>query len=449
LKSLISNPSYLKKTLVHLKPEYFSDKIEREIFKSIEEYHTKYLNVPTLEVLHAELEKKINLSDSEFQQGQALINEFARESKQPDLEWLVNETEQFCLSQSVSNAISTAIEIMGGNGKQPLTAIPDLMREALNISFDTNIGHDYASDYEYRHAKLREQTERMEFDLKWLNLVFGGGLPRKTLSFFLAGPGGGKSLALAHCGAQFYKAGYNVLYVTCELAEERIGERIDANLFDMEIADVYSLGLDQYKKRINIITSMNKGAKFFIREYPPASITSAHIRSLLDELESKKDFKPDVLIVDYMNLLNSSRYKASSGANSYTILKSVAEELRGIAVEKDIAILTATQSNRAGVGAGDLEMTNVSECLLPSTLVEHEQKGLVRLDSIEVGDRIMGSFGFTTIAQIHHPKVKRAYKIKLKSGKEIVCSADHEFPTKTGRKNIKNGLEVGICLNSK
>jgi replicative DNA helicase len=363
LKNLIDNPSYLKKVCCHLKAEYFSDRSEREIFKIIDEYHSKYSNAPTLEVVQAELNKKTTLSQDDFERGQQLINEFAREVKQPDLGWLVNETEQFCLSQSVANAISSAIEIMGGEGKQPLTAIPDLMREALNISFDTNVGHDYASDYERRHAKLREQKERMEFDLRWLNLVFGGGLMRKTLNFFLGGPGSGKSLALVHTGAQFYKAGYNVLYVTLELAEERIGERIDANLFDASVADVYEMGLDQYKKRINIVTSMNKGARFFIREYPPASITAAHIRSLLDELESKKDFVPDILIVDYMNLMNSSRYKASSGANSYTILKSVAEELRGIAVEKDLACWTATQANRGALGASDMEMSNVSESL--------------------------------------------------------------------------------------
>lgn len=363
LKNLIDSPSYLKKVICHLKPEYFSERIEKEIFKSIEEYHTRYHNAPTLEVLSAELEKKVNLSQEEFERGNLIISEFAREVKAPDLEWLVNETEQFCLSQSVANAISSAIEIMGGEGKQPITAIPDLMREALNISFDSNVGHDYAADYASRHAKLREQTERMEFDLHWLNKVFGGGLMRKTLNFFLGGPGSGKSLALVHTGAQFYKMGYNVLYVSLELAEERIGERIDANLFDMEVADVYDLGIDQYKKRINILTSMNKGARFFIREYPPASITTSHLRSLLDELETKKGFKPDILIVDYINLMNSSRYKASSGANSYTILKSVAEELRGLACEKNIACWTATQSNRGGVGASDLDMTNVADSM--------------------------------------------------------------------------------------
>lgn len=363
LKSLIQNPSYLKKVICHLKPLYFSDKVERSIFESIDDYHTKYSNPPTIEVLHAELEKKVNLNQDDFVRGQQIINEFSRETKAPDLEWLVNETEQFCLSQSVSNAIQKSIEIMGGSDKQPLTAIPELMREALNISFDSNVGHDYALDYEQRHTKLREQTERMEFDLRWLNKVFGGGGMRKTLNFYLGGPGSGKSLALVHTGARLYKAGYNVLYVTLELAEERIGERIDANLFDSSVADVYELGIDQYKKRINIITSMNKGARFFIREYPPASITPAHLRLLLDELETKKNFKPDILIVDYINLLNSSRYKASSGANSYTILKSVAEELRGIAVEKDLCCWTATQANRQALGASDMEMSNVSESL--------------------------------------------------------------------------------------
>lgn len=376
------NHTFLRKVICHLKPEYFSDKVDREIFKSIESYLNKYGNPPTLEVIHAEIEKNVSFNEEEFRRASDVLQELAQRSQQPELAWLIEETEQFCLTQSVSIAMSKAIEIMGGSDKQPLTAIPDLMRDALNISFDSNVGHDYAENYVERHNKLREQTERIEFDLKWLNLVFGGGMPRKTLNFFLGGPGSGKSLALAHCGAHFYKSGKNVLYVTLELAEERIGERIDANLFDMSIADVHSLNLEEYKKRINILTSVNGGARFFIREYPPASINAAHIRALLDELKAKKNFVPDILIVDYMNLMNSSRYKASSGANSYTILKSVAEELRGIAVEKDLAILTATQSNRAGVGAGDLEMTNVSESL-GTVMTADVMIGIIRSEELD------------------------------------------------------------------
>lgn len=363
-KSLLSNKDYSKKVLPFLKPAYFSSKAEQQIFKSIMSYVSGYGTVPTIDVIETDIKNVHGFSQEEFNRAQDIVAELEQPFKQPELQWLIDQTEEFCTSQSVMNAVMDSISIIdGSNKKTPRSAIPDILRESLSISFDTAIGHEYVTDLEYRYKKLHENTSRIKFDIDGLNSCTSGGVPRKSLIIFLGGPGAGKSLVMTHIGTSMYKAGSNVLYVTLELAEERIGERVDANLLNTPIQDIPSIPLPNYKAKINKATEKTNGARFFIKEYPPASISSAHLRALLDELESKQNFKPDVLVVDYLNLMNSARFTAGSNNNSYTILKAVSEELRGLAVEKDMICITATQSNRAGVGSSDLDLTNVSDSM--------------------------------------------------------------------------------------
>lgn len=360
----MANKEYAKKVLPFLKQEYFSSRVDREIFKSIEKYYNGYGSLPTIEVIETDIKNVNGFTQDEFNRAQDVVLELGRPFKQPDVQWLLDQTEEFCTSQSVYNAVLQSIAIIDNTDKKtPRSAIPTILREALSISFDTSVGHEYVADIEYRYKKLHENTARIKFDIDGLNNATGGGIPRKTMSLFMGGPGAGKSLVMTHIGTSMYRAGSNVLYVTLELAEERIGERVDANLMNVPICDIPGLPLDTYKAKIIKSTSGCKGARFFIKEYPPASISPAHIRALLDELESKQGFVPDVVIVDYLNLLNSSRYSSGGSNNSYTILKSVSEELRGLAVEKNLAMITATQSNRGGVGSSDLDLTNVSESM--------------------------------------------------------------------------------------
>lgn len=363
-KNILANKEYCKKVMPFLKTEFFATKVDKEIFKSINTYISGYGSIPTIEVIETDIKNVNGFTQDEFNQAQDVISELGKPFKQPDVQWLLDQTEEFCTSQSVYNAVLKSIGIIDGSDKKtPRTAIPDILREALAITFDTAIGHEYVSDLEYRYKKLHENTARIKFDIEGLNSATGGGIPRKTLNLFMGGPGAGKSLVMTHIGTSMYKVGSNVLYVTLELAEERIGERVDANLMNISIGDIPGLPLPTYKAKIERATEKTNGARFFIKEYPPASISAAHVRALLDELESKQNFKPDVLIIDYLNLMNSSRFTANANNNSYTILKSVAEELRGLAVEKNLVCITATQSNRAGVGSSDLDLTNVSESM--------------------------------------------------------------------------------------
>lgn len=363
-QNLLFNEAYTRKVLPFLKLEYFNDKVDKEIFYVINSYAQKYHSPPTVEVLEAAINQSKKFTQDEFNLAKDLISEFKKPFKQPELLWLVDETETFCADSSIYSAVVEAIAIINDeNSKTPKTAIPDLLRDALAITFNTEVGHDYLADVSTRFKKLHENTARIPFDIHGLNKATGGGLPRKTIAVFMGGPGAGKSLVMTHIGSSMFKAGSNVLYVTLELAEERIGERIDANLLNLMISDIPNLPIDTYEAKIKKVSDKTGGARFFIKEYPPASITPAHLRALLDELKMKKNFTPDVVIVDYLNLMNSSRFKAGTTHNSYTIMKAVTEELRGLAVEREIVLITATQSNRSGLGSSDLDMGNVSESL--------------------------------------------------------------------------------------
>lgn len=367
-QNLIHSRDYATRVLPYIKEEFFADNVERKLYQLYTNYIETYKDIPSVEVLMFELKKSKGLGQTDFDRAVDYVNQLNAPTKTPDHQYLLDETEAFCLQRSCYNAISKCIGILDDSSSTPLTAIPDILKDALSISFNNEVGHDYIESVEDRYNKLHEQTARIKTGITWIDRVYGGGIPRKTLSCWMAQSGGGKSLMLVHQGAQFFKDGHNVLYITLELSEERIGERADANLMGIDVLDIPKLDIDTYKNKVAKIADKTKG-RLFIKEYPPGTITASHIRALLDELKLKKGFIPDVLIVDYINLMNSSRYKASSGANSYTIIKAIAEELRAIAVEFNIICLTATQMNRGGTQDSDPDMSGVSESFgLPATV---------------------------------------------------------------------------------
>ena len=359
-QQLIHNRDYATRVLPYLKEEYFKDPAERKIFELYSTYATEYKDIPTPEILEFELKRARGIGQVDFDRALDFISQLKKPVKTAELQYLIDRTEEHCQHSAIYNAISKSIQILDDDSNIPRTAIPDLLKDALAISFSNEIGHDYSGNVEDRWRKLHEQTARLKTGISWIDDVLGGGYPRKTLNFYLAQSGGGKSLFKSHLAAHFYAQGYNVLYITLELSEDRIGERIDANLMDIDVKDIHGLDLDTYTNKVAKISDKTKG-KLFIKEFPPTSITTQHIRALLDELQLKKGFKPDVLIVDYINLMNSSRYKAAGGANSYTIIKAVAEELRGLASERDVVCITSTQMNRGAMNASDPDMTGVSD----------------------------------------------------------------------------------------
>ena len=368
LQNLIWNHEYSSKVLPYLKTNFFSNKADQVIFDIIQKHSNEFNQIPTFEVILNEVRSYKGFTQEEFNTAKDLLVELKKPVKVPDLQYLINETEKFCLHQSAYNAVLESVDIINGNTATPITALPEILKDAVSINFDTEVGHDYANDVESRYLKLHEVSSRIPSDLDGINKILGGGFVRKSLVMFMGPPGGGKSMVMTHIGTRAYLAGYNVLYITLELAEERIGERIDANILQIPVGDIPSIPLDTYKVKIGKKTK-DIESRFFVKEYPPTSVTPAHLRALLDELKLKKNFEPDFLIVDYLNLLGSSRYKPNANNNSYTILKAVAEELRGIACERNLCCISATQMNRGGIGNSDVDMTATSESMgIPMTV---------------------------------------------------------------------------------
>lgn len=368
LQNLIWNLEYSSKVLPYLKKDFFATKVDQVIFDIIQKHSNEYSEIPTFEVIVNEVRDYKGFTQDEFNQAKDVLVELKRPSKTPDSGYLLNETEKFCLHQSAYNAVLNCVDIINGTNQTPISALPEILKDAVAINFDTAVGHDYAGDIESRYAKLHEVSNRIPSDITGLNKILGGGFVRKSLVMFMGQPGGGKSMVMTHLGTKFYQAGLNVLYITLELSEERIGERIDANILQTPVGEIPEIPLDTYKAKIEKRTGKLE-SRFFVKEYPPTSVSTAHLRALLDELKLKKEFEPDILIVDYLNLLGSSRYKPNANNNSYTILKAVAEELRGLAVERNLVCISATQMNRGAVGSSDVDMTATSESMgIPMTV---------------------------------------------------------------------------------
>jgi replicative DNA helicase len=366
LSNLISNEDYGRKTIPYLRSEYFTDNDQRIIFGLIEEYVKKYNKFPNKEALSVDLHDLDGLNDSQFASIQSKIGEL--QASDVNEEWLLDNTEKFCQDKAIYNAIMDSIRILDDKtGKTSKGMIPEVLTKALSVSFDTHIGHDFIDDAESRFEFYHRTEVRIPFDLEYFNKITKGGVPKKTLNIALAGTGVGKSLFMCHCAAANLTKGNNVLYITLEMAEEKIAERIDANLLDVTIDELSLLPKETYDKKMNRLKDKTKG-KLIIKEYPTASAGSGNFRHLLNELKMKKDFVPDVIYIDYLNICSSSRLKYGANVNSYTYVKAIAEELRGLAVEYNVPIFSATQTTRSGFTNSDVGLEDTSESFgLPAT----------------------------------------------------------------------------------
>jgi replicative DNA helicase len=367
LSELISNENYARKVLPHMKVDYFSDRSERIVFEEIQKFVEKYNTLPNKTSIEIEIDTRRDLNEQDVK---AVIDVVKSLEKDDDanLEWLVETTEKFCKDKAVYNAIVEGIQIIDGKDKnRNVDAIPSILTDALAVGFDNSVGHDYLLDAESRFEFYHTVEEKIPFDLDFFNRITKGGLPPKTLNIALAGTGVGKSLFMCHMAANCMNQGRNVLYVSMEMAEERIAERIDANLMNISMEDLHSLPKQMYDDKINKIIKNTTG-QLVIKEYPTASAHSGHFRGLIKELAVKKSFKPDIIFIDYLNICASSRFKGAANVNSYMYIKSIAEELRGLAVETNVPIMSATQTTRSGYSNTDVGLEDTSESFgLPAT----------------------------------------------------------------------------------
>ena len=369
LKNLVYNEDYLRKVLPFIKPEYFSDRTERTIFNEITHFTETYNSAATIEALSIAVKEKNNLSDDEVEKCETYIKEIENlKEASTEVQWLIDKTEKFCQEKAIYNAVLGSISILDGQDKaNDKGAIPKILSDALAISFDTTVGHDYLENSDDRYEFYHRKEERIPFDLDCFNKITKGGLPAKTLNIALAGTGVGKSLFMCHVAAGAMVQGKNVLYITLEMAEEKIAERIDANLLNVTLDDLIDLPKDMYDKKVNRVREKTTG-KLIIKEYPTAAASTTHFRTLLNELNLKRSFVPDIIFVDYLNICCSSRIKAGANINSYTYVKSIAEELRGLAVECNVPIVSATQTTRSGFTSSDPGLEDTSESFgLPAT----------------------------------------------------------------------------------
>jgi replicative DNA helicase len=370
LKNLIYNEDYSRKVLPFVKPEYFSDKTERLIHKEVNDFVLKYNSLPSYEALVLSVKETNGLQEEEVKRVVDYLQVVnANKEDISKMDWLVDVTEKFCQEKAVYNAVLDSIHILDGKDKNQNDkgAIPKILSDALAVTFDTNVGHDYLQDSDSRYDFYHRKEERIPFDLDYFNKITKGGLPAKTLNIALAGTGVGKSLFMCHVAAGAMVQGKNVLYITMEMAEEKIAERIDANLLNTNLDDLISLPKDLYDKKVARVKEMTTG-KLIIKEYPKAAASVTHFRALLNELNLKRNFIPDIIFIDYLNICASSRLKVGSNVNSYTYVKSIAEEIRGLAVEFNVPVVSATQTTRSGFTSSDPGLEDTSESFgLPAT----------------------------------------------------------------------------------
>ena len=366
LKNLIHNDEYARKVLPFLKEEYFTERFDKILFREIYHFITKYNNLPTKEALSIELSNRKDVNETEYKTITDILGTL---NKEPiDQKWLVETTEKFCKDRAIHNAILNGIHILDGKDKEHSPEyLPEMLSQALSVSFDQKIGHDYLTDTKERYDFYKRKEERLQLDLEFFNKITRGGIPSKTLNICLAGTGVGKTMFMTHLASSILLQGKNVLYITLEMAEERIAERIDANLLNVGMSDLEELPYQMYETKINKLQSKTTG-KLIIKEYPTASAHTGHFKNLMNELALKKSFKPDILFVDYLNICASARFKAGASVNSYTYIKAIAEELRGLAVEYNIPVFSATQTTRGGFVSSDIGMEDTAESFgLPAT----------------------------------------------------------------------------------
>ena len=386
LRNLLYNEEYVRKVIPFIKADYFEDRNQKVVFEEIVNFVNKYNQTLTQEVLCIETEKRQDIDDSSFQEITKLISSL--DNTPSDFDWLVDTTEKWCRDRAIYLALMESIQIADGKDESKgRDGIPDILSDALSVSFDTNVGHDYLTDYEERYETYHRKENKIPFDLEYFDKITKGGLPNKTLNIALAGTGVGKSLFMCHVASSVLLQGKNVLYITLEMAEEKIAERIDANLLNVPIQDITDLPKVMFDSKVQDLAKKTQGT-LIIKEYPTASAHSGHFKALLQELTLKKSFRPDIIFVDYLNICASSRYRAGSNVNSYSYIKAIAEELRGLAVETNLPIVSATQTTRSGYGSSDVDLTDTSESFgLPATA--DLMFALISTDDLEPLNQIM------------------------------------------------------------
>ena len=366
LKNMLYNEEYCRKVMPFIKLEYFEDRNQKIVFEEMQSFVEKYNKLATKEILYIEIENRKDINDSEFKDVCGLVQSL--DESVSEYTWLVNTTEKWCRDRAIYLSLIDAISIADGRDeKRGRDSIPSILQDALAVSFDNHIGHDYLNDFEARYETYHRKEDRIPFDLECFNKITKGGLPRKTLNIALAGTGVGKSLFMCHMASSILLQGKNVLYITLEMSEEKIAERIDANLLNVSIQDIVQLPKNMFESKVNNLSKKTQGT-LIIKEYPTASAHSGHFRSLLNDLHLKKSFYPDIIFIDYLNICSSSRYRTNLSVNSYSYIKAIAEELRGLAVEANVPIVSATQTTRSGYSSNDVELTDTSESFgLPAT----------------------------------------------------------------------------------
>jgi len=366
LRNLIYNEEFSRKVIPFIQPDYFEQRSEKVVFEEITKFIVKYGSAITIEALNIETDNRTDLTEAEVKEIRDINNSL--KDTPADYQWLMDTTEKWCRDRAIYLALMESIALADGEDEtKGRDAIPTILSDALAVSFDNHIGHDYLQDYEERYESYHRKEDKIPFDLEFFDKITKGGLPNKTLNIALAGTGVGKSLFMCHVASSVLLQGKNVLYITLEMAEEKIAERIDANLLNVNIQDITDLPRPMFESKVTNLTKKTQGT-LIIKEYPTASAHSGHFKALLNELALKKSFKPDIIFIDYLNICSSSRYRAGSNVNSYSFIKAIAEELRGLAVETNLPIVSATQTTRSGFGSSDVDLTDTSESFgLPAT----------------------------------------------------------------------------------
>ena len=432
LRNLVYNEDYSRKVIPFIQPEYFEQRSERVVFEEIVQFIVKYNSAITKEALGIEIENRTDLTETDVKDIREVcetLNDSVVEKQ-----WLLDTTEKWCRDRAIYLALMESIHIADGNdGKKNRDAIPSILSDALAVSFDNNIGHDYLQNYEERYDFYHRKEDKIEFDLEYFNKITKGGLPNKTLNIALAGTGVGKSLFMCHVASSALLQGRNVLYITLEMAEERIAERIDANLLNVPIQQLVDLPRSTFENKVTGLSKKTQGT-LIIKEYPTASAHSGHFKALLNELALKKSFRPDIIFIDYLNICASSRHKANSSVNSYSYIKSIAEELRGLAVEFNVPIVSATQTTRSGYGNSDVELTDTSESFgLPATadlmfalISTEELEGLGQILVKQLKNRYNDPTVFKRfVVGIDRAKM-RLYDVEQSAQKDILDSGQEE-----------------------
>jgi len=446
IKNLICNEDYTRKVLPFLKPDYFDNTHEKILFEECAKFIVEYDKCPTSEILSIECEKRKDINDDTYKQILTYLKD--TETLENSVEdWLIDTTERWCKERAIYLALVESISIADGHDiKKGVDAIPAILSDALAVGFDNHVGHDYLEDYSERFDFYHRKEDRIQFDLDFFNKITKGGLPNKTLNIALAGTGVGKSLFMCHVASSVLLEGKNVLYITLEMAEEKIAERIDANLLNIPVQQLTDIPRQMFENKVTKLSEKTQG-NLIIKEYPTAAAHSGHFKGLLNELALKKSFKPDIIFIDYLNICASSRYRAGSNVNSYSYIKAIAEELRGLAVETNVPIVSATQTTRSGFSSSDVDLTDTSESFgLPATA--DLMFALISTEELEEVNQIMvkqlkNRYNDPTINKRFVVGIDRAkmklFDVEQSAQQDIIDSGqDIEYNTEEETKKIKD-----------